>query len=334
MLHRFARYASFAFFEFALITAVILTPRAEKELGISFAHAASIPETGDEFVGPFTSWVNVKAFGARGDGVTDDTAAIQTALTALGSGVSDRYVLYIPRGTYKITQKLTYYKREFTSILGEDPATTIFKWAGRVGGTMLAVDGVDYTKISRITFDGSSSAGVLVDQSGVTAGGYMDTGNEYADDIFKDAGTGFQCGINVNGCAEGTIIRSHFMRLSKSAIQLGNFNALDIWVRYSTFDDNAVGMSDDQGAGNFHAYNNVFRHSTVADINIGNTGLFSFRANYSIGSKAFINARGTNNPAAITLQGNTILDTTNASSVVIKNQGPVLMYDNVIRSLS
>src|SRR5262249_2560890 len=320
MLHRFARYASFAFFEFALITAVILTPRAEKELGISFAHAASIPETGDEFVGPFPSWVNVKAFGARGDGVTDDTAAIQTALTALGSGVSDRYVLYIPSGTYKITRKLTYYKREFTSILGEDPAITIFKWAGPTGGTMLAVDGVDYTRISRITFDGSSSAGVLVDQSGVTADGFFDTGNEYADDVFKDAGRGFQCGINANGCAEATIIRSHFIRLSQFGILLGNFNALDIWVRYSTFDDNAVGISNDPGAGNFHAYNNVFRRSTVADIKIGNTGVFSFRGNYSIGSKAFINAYSTSNPANMTLQGNTVLDTTDISSMVIKNQ--------------
>jgi hypothetical protein len=333
MLHRFARYASFAFFELALISAVIPIPGVDKGFGVPFALAASIPETGDEFVGPFTSWVNVKAFGARGDGVTDDTAAIQTALTALGSGVSDRYALYIPRGTYKITRKLTYYKREFTSILGEDPATTIFKWAGPVGGTMLAVDGVDYTRISRITFDGSSSAGVLVDQSAVTAGGFFDTGNEYADDIFKDARTGFQCGIKANGCAEGTIIRSHFTRLSRFGILLGNFNALDIWVRYSTFDDNAVGISNDPGAGNFHAYNNVFRRSTVADINIGNTGDFSFRGNYSFGSKAFINASRTNNPANVTLQGNTILDTTNTSSIVIENQGPVLMYDNVIRSL-
>jgi hypothetical protein len=332
MLHKFARYASIAFFELALISAVILIPH--KGLGVPFAHAASIPETGDEFIGPFASWVNVKAFGARGDGVTDDTAAIQAALTALGSGVSNRYVLYITAGTYKITHKLTYYKREFTSILGEDPATTIFKWAGPAGGTMLAVDGVDYTRISRITFDGSSSAGVLIDQSSLTAGGFFDTGNEYADDVFKDARTGFQCGINANGCAEGTIIRSHFIRLSQSGILLGNFNALDIWVRYSTFDDNVVGISNYPGAGNFHAYNNVFRRSRVADISIGNTGVFSFRGNYSIGSKAFINAGNTSNPANMTLQGNTILDTTDTSSIVIKNQGPVLMYDNVIRSLS
>ena len=199
---------------------------------------------------------------------------------------------------------------------------------------MLAVDGVDYTRISRITFDGSSSAGVLVDQSSVTKGGHFDTGNEYADDVFKDAGTGFQCGVKVNGCAEVTVIRSHFIQLSQFGIRLGNFNALDIWVRYSTFDDNAVGITNSPGAGNFHAYNNIFRRSTGADISIGNTGGFSFRGNYSIGSKIFINAGNTSNPANITLQGNTIVDFADAPPIVIKNQGPVLMYDNVIRSLS
>src|SRR5262249_788726 len=72
----------------------------------------------------------------------------------------------------------------------------------------------------------------------------------------------------------------------------------------------------------------------VADIKIGNTGVLSFRGNYSIGSKAFINTGSTSNPANMTLQGNTVLDTTDISSMVIKNQGPVLMYDNVIRSFS
>jgi hypothetical protein len=332
MIHRFVRCASSGLFVFALIGAVVLTPQGGNAFGAPLLQAPSTPETGDEFVGPFASWVNVKAFGAKGDGVTDDTAAIQAALIAVGSGAANRYVLYIPAGTYKITQKLTYYKREFTSILGEDPTTTILKWAGPAGDTMLAVDGVDYSSISRITFDGSSKAGVLVDQSGVTAGGFFDTGNEYADDFFKDAGTGLQCGVQANGCAEATIIRCHFSRLSHFAILLGNFNALDVWVRYSTFDTNAVGISNDPGAGNFRAYNNIFHHSTVADIKIGNTGVFSFRENYSIGSKVFIDATGTNNPASMTLQGNTILDTTNEQSISIGNQGPVLMYDNIIRS--
>jgi Pectate lyase superfamily protein len=336
MLRRYVPRVWLAFIELALSSALVLALVTSGDAGRTLsAQSSSFPAIGDEFVGPFENWMNLKTkFGAKGDGTADDTGAIQAALDALGSGGTTGYVLYVPAGMYKITQKLIYYKREFTSILGEDPTATIFKWMGAADDTMLAVDGVAYTRISRITFDGSSLAGVLIDQSGVTAGGFFDTGNEYADDTFKDARIGVQCGVNANGCAEGTIIRSHFSRLSQFGILLGNFNALDLWVRYSTFDDNAMGISNVPGAGNFHAYNNVFHRSAIADIKIGNTGGFSFRSNYSISSNIFIDASGTNNPASITLQGNTVLDTRNTQSIHIGNQGPVFMYDNIIRSLS
>ncbi|MEW6223202.1 MAG: right-handed parallel beta-helix repeat-containing protein [Chloroflexota bacterium] len=47
--------------------------------------------------------VDVRLYGAVGDGVTDDTAAIQAAITAAGSG--GRVIL--PRGTYKVSDMLT-----------------------------------------------------------------------------------------------------------------------------------------------------------------------------------------------------------------------------------
>jgi hypothetical protein len=54
----------------------------------------------------FADIINVKDFGAVGDGVADDTAAIQGALTfALTSG--KRSVVFLPSGNYRVTNTLT-----------------------------------------------------------------------------------------------------------------------------------------------------------------------------------------------------------------------------------
>jgi hypothetical protein len=50
--------------------------------------------------GPSPGSVSVKTFGAKGDGITDDRAAIQAALDAATSGTGE---LYIPAGTYLIS---------------------------------------------------------------------------------------------------------------------------------------------------------------------------------------------------------------------------------------
>ena len=56
---------------------------------------------------------DVRSYGAKGDGVTDDSAALVTALTQGRSArpftVSDPTVVYLPPGTYLISQPLPLY---------------------------------------------------------------------------------------------------------------------------------------------------------------------------------------------------------------------------------
>ncbi|KAH8883395.1 pectin lyase-like protein [Thozetella sp. PMI_491] len=65
-------------------------------------------------------WRNVKDYGAMGDGVTDDTAAIQKAMTDGGRGTEDSGVLpatvYFPSGTYLISSPIIHLA--YTEIIG------------------------------------------------------------------------------------------------------------------------------------------------------------------------------------------------------------------------
>ena len=69
--------------------------------------------------------VSVKDFGATGDGLTDDTVAIQNAIDGLGVGI-----LYFPAGTYKVTAGLTV---DTSMILrGDSPNSSLIKPYGNI----------------------------------------------------------------------------------------------------------------------------------------------------------------------------------------------------------
>lgn len=294
------------------------------------------PATDDEFVGPFASWINVKTqYGAIGDGVTDETASLQAAFNAIGNSNSTSSVVYLPAGTYKITGTLTMNYKMNVSIIGADPATTKIIWAGASSGTMFKINGVAYSRFNRLTFDGAGTASIAVDQSWDGIAGYFDTGNEYADDEFKNAGIGIRGGHLGYGFAETAIMRCRFTNNTTAGITLGNFNALDVWVWHSVFENCAVGITNNNttsSAGNFKVYNSIFRNSTTSDIVIGNTGEFAFRDNTSTNSQMFLKATYKTYSCHITLQSNTIIDPVASKAIDIQDQGPIILLDNIIRS--
>ncbi len=283
----------------------------------------SIPAAGDEFVGPFPSWSRVTTgYGAKGDGVTDDTAAIQRALDDLGRDGRPP-VLFLPAGTYRITRTLSVGFNLFLSIVGDDPATTTLRWDGPPGGTMLVVNGLAYSRIVRLTFDGRSRAAVAVEQSWDGSAPHFDTGNEYADDRFVDVGYGIRGGFRDRGFAETSVVRSRFVRNTAAGIALGNFNALDLWVWHSTFVDCATGVTNTPGAGNFHVYNSVFERSTDGrPVDRQHGRLFGARQLLRGLARVFRSRGATANPATIHLQGNTIVDAVDTAAIRLGNQGP------------
>jgi Pectate lyase superfamily protein len=284
----------------------------------------------EEFVGPFANWANVQtACGATGNGATDDTAAIQKCLSGLSA---TNPTIYFPPGTYLISKTLNLSAQQFVNVIGADPATTAIVWGGASGGAMPYLNGNAQSRFDRLTFNGKGKAGVDVDQSWNGSTGYFDTENEYADDVFENAGVGFRCGNLGDGCAETSMLRDQFVSDSAAGVSMMNYNALDMFIWYSLFKNNGYGATNMYGAGNFHIFNSILEASAVADIGIGNAGIFNFRNNYSIGSKQFLCCGGAGTAYNITVEGNTILDTMSPLSIQVAGFGPLLLIDNIIRS--
>lgn len=278
-----------------------------------------------EFLGPFPSWTNLKTvYGAIGDGVADDTQSIQAALNQL----SATHVLYIPAGTYRITQTLTITQQEFFAIIGADPNTTRIVWDGPPGGNMFLIDGSTVFRVSRLTFDGSNSAGAAEFISD-NSNGYYTTKVELSDQHLANVAYG----VFLNPGAETTIERVFFDHNTIDGVLLTSFNDINVFVSDSLFSYCGTGVSNSPGAGSFYVSNSFFDHSATADMQIANTGNFSARHNTSVDSGGSFFAAGVigKNNAEITLQGNTVIDPV-GTAVSIGDTGPLMLIDNVFRT--
>jgi hypothetical protein len=293
---------------------------------------AGKPMNDAEFYGPFASWLDVKRdFGAKGDGVSDDTEALQKALDAERSQTPKSVVLFIPSGVYRITKGLKVVREahgesQHIAIVGEHPEKTIIKWDGEEDGVMVHY-GAWYSRMCRLTLDGSKKA-----RTAILCGPLFATYNEFTDMVFRDLGFGIEAGrLNTMGIAETVVARCYFVRCSQAGISIQNWNSLDWFIWHCVFEDCRIGVTNAFGAGNYHVYESIFRNSTESDMSMGHAGYFSIRNNLSSGSRSFFRAGRLDACGFVTLQGNFVADTKDVA-VEVGNLGPVFLIDNVFRA--
>lgn len=155
---------------------------------------------------------NVLDFGAVGDGVADDTAAIQAAIDSVGSNGA----VFFPVGTYKITSTLNYAGANANAITlysdsspGRGYTGANLLWDGAVGGTMMSFTTANNSLVKNLSFRGEGIAAVLLKLNQPSSSGVMIEGC-----IFNNAaGTNsamLQIGDNNNQVSEVRITNCLF----------------------------------------------------------------------------------------------------------------------------
>ena len=181
--------------------------------------------------------INVKDYGAVGDGVADDTSAIRTALRAAGgAGSTEPRVVFFPAGEYIITKPI--FLGEFSSS-GNGQGS--FSWAGESrkwgGGIAYATSGIhlvgetDMYGATQITYKNASSYPMFVIVGGrnhkiekLQLNGQSDGFAKASEGIFLTAGTygftmeqsiikncirGFRAGNNVHWPEDPIIFKDY-----------------------------------------------------------------------------------------------------------------------------
>ena len=111
------------------------------QLGAGVSSSFSV-STNPDIVYPSDSGVvNVKSYGAKGDGVTDDTQAILSAMQANTSTASTTrdHIIYFPTGTYLVSNQLIWTDSSgnwvaYLSFQGQNKANTIIKLKNSAAG--------------------------------------------------------------------------------------------------------------------------------------------------------------------------------------------------------
>lgn len=124
-----------------------------------FDNANSIFKTVNaQFKGP-SPWIDVKSYGAKGDGVTDDTTAIQAALTAAGA-LTKATVLF-SYGNYIVSSQLTISGTRITLMgAGQWASTITSHLVGNPADSLFLIGSTnDYVRFEGIRFVGNNISG-------------------------------------------------------------------------------------------------------------------------------------------------------------------------------
>lgn len=266
-----------------------------------------------------SDWRSVRDAGARGDGIADDTEAIQGLLTAAQDGAT----VYLPPGTYRITRTLTLVgPRHGFLLVGHGRATTLV-WDGEPGRPMLMDDGVAYSRFVGLQFDGRGKASI---------GFYHNSTRRFETEV-RHQHLGFRDLTEAGVLAEPgdafalaeTLFENCLFENCRRGVSFVQFNDYDY-----TFDGcefRACGTGVECVHGNFYVRNCRFEGSREVDILSAPEHGSSVRRCVSVGSRQFI--RFTQPVGTMTIENCRVRGWGSPEGAIALAGAPVMLFDCV-----
>lgn len=114
-----------------------------------------------------SDWINVQTEvspAAVGNGIADDTAALQAALNFFDENAHGAKVVYLPPGTYRITSTLIWPSSVGCNLIGHG-RDTIILWDGANNSRMMRSNGGSQSRFDGITWDANNRNTIAVNHN-------------------------------------------------------------------------------------------------------------------------------------------------------------------------
>ena len=266
-----------------------------------------------------SDWQSVKAAGAVGDGVADDTAAIQKLLDAAQDGTT----VYLPPGTYRLTRTLTLLGPRHGFLLVGHGRETTLAWDGEAGGKLFMDDGVAYSRFVGIQFDGRGKAAI----------GFFHHSERRFETEVRHQHLAFRNFTEAAVLADPkdtfalaeTLFENCLFENCRRGVSFTQFNDYDF-----TFDGCEFRTCDiavECVHGNFYVRNCRFEGSRDVDILSSPEHGSSVRRSVSVGSQQFI--RFSQPVGTMTIEGCRVSGWLSPEGAISLSGAPVMLFDNV-----
>lgn len=276
--------------------------------------------------------VTVLPLGAKGDGQTDDTAAIQGALDyvdSMGGGT-----VFLPKGSYRITSTLvvnTSSTFKTINLIGAGMLATQLQWYGSTSGIAIRVNGLKQYIFEGWLLDNKVAVGTTV---GVRVLRDTGTGTQSGSCAWRNIILrGFDKGLHL-GNAAGAQATSEYLfdhlKLENNTIGclIEQSNSLDFVFNMLELGANGTGVQVTSG-GVVSVNGGSASGSTAADFDFQPGGSFAIHDFRSETGNRFLIGGNTSAGTPILVSGCTVKAITNGDGYGIRcSSGPIVLIGN------